>query len=162
MITMGKAITSGHAPLGAVAVNGRIAGHFDANPLVTGLTHNAHPISLAAALATLEVLRDEKLVPSVRRGLDSHPGLRARRALHRVIRSSATFSSLGLYGVIGSWWKDRATREPLEAPVKELARRTDRGVRLATRWNYICSPRPLCIDDEADLAHGLDVSRATC
>jgi taurine--2-oxoglutarate transaminase len=40
----------------------RIAKHFDRNPLITGLTHSAHPISLAAGLATLEVLRDEKLV----------------------------------------------------------------------------------------------------
>jgi taurine--2-oxoglutarate transaminase len=53
--------------------------------------------------------------------------------------------------------KDRVTREPLEAPVKELARAAlERGIRLATRWNYIYIAPPLCID-EADLAHGLDV-----
>jgi taurine--2-oxoglutarate transaminase len=64
--------------------------------------------------------------------------------------------SLGLYGVI-ELVKDRATREPLEAPVKDLARAAlDRGIRLATRWNYIYVAPPLCID-EADLVHALDI-----
>jgi taurine--2-oxoglutarate transaminase len=154
MITMGKAITSGHAPLGAVAVNGRIAEHFDGNQLVTGLTHNAHPISLAAALATLEVLRDEKLVErAARLDVILARGLAALASRHQVV---GDVRSLGLYGVI-ELVKDRATREPLEAPVKELARAAlERGIRVATRWNYIYIAPPLCID-EADLAYGLDV-----
>jgi taurine--2-oxoglutarate transaminase len=154
MITMGKAITSGHAPLGAVAVNGRIAAHFDTNPLVTGLTHNAHPISLAAGLATLEVLRDEKLVERAAR-LDGRlaRGLAVLASRHQVV---GDVRSLGLYGVI-ELVKDRATREPIEAPVKALASAAlERGIRLATRWNYIYIAPPLCID-EADLDHGLDV-----
>ena len=154
MITMGKAITSGHAPLGAVAVNGRIAKHFEANPLVTGLTHNAHPISLAAGLATLEVMRDEKLVErAARLDVDLARGLAALASRHQVV---GDVRSLGLYGVI-ELVKDRATKEPLEAPVKELARAAlDRGIRLATRGNYVFVAPPLCID-EADLARGLDI-----
>lgn len=154
MITMGKAITSGHAPLGAVAVNGRIARHFETNPLVTGLTHTAHPISLAAGLATLEVMRDEKLVErAARLDVVLARRLAALATRHRVV---GDVRSLGLYGVI-ELVKDRATREPLEAPVKGLARAAlDRGVRLSTRWNYLYVAPPLCID-EADLARGLDV-----
>jgi len=154
MITMGKAITSGHAPLGAVAVNARIAGHFASHPLVTGLTHAAHPISMAAGLATLEVMKDEKLVERADR-LDV---VLARRLAAIASRhpSVGDVRSLGLYGVI-ELVKDRDTKEPLEAPVKALARAAlERGVHLATRWNYVFIAPPLCID-EADLAHGLDV-----
>ena len=154
MITMGKGITSGHAPLGAVAVNARVASHFDGQPLVTGLTHSAHPISLAAGLATIEVMKDEQLVERAER-LDV---VLARRLAELEARHAkvGAVRSLGLYGVI-ELVKDRETREPLEAPVKALARAAlDRGVHLATRWNYIFVAPPLCVA-ESDLAHGLDV-----
>jgi taurine--2-oxoglutarate transaminase len=154
MITMGKAITSGHAPLGAVAVNGRIAGYFEANTLVTGLTHVAHPISLAAALATLEVMKDEKLVErAAELDVVLARKLAAIASRHLVV---GDVRSLGLYGVI-ELVKDRETKEPLEAPVKALKRRAlDRGVHLLTRGHCIFIAPPLCIE-EADLALGLDV-----
>lgn len=154
MITMGKAITSGHAPLGAVAVNERVARHFDASTLVTGLTHTAHPISLAAGLATLEVMKDERLVERADR-LDA---VLARRlaAWASSIAIVGDVRSLGLYGVV-ELVKDRATKEPLDAPVKALARAAlDRGVHLLTRENYVYIAPPLCIE-EPDLARGLDV-----
>jgi len=154
MITMGKAITSGHAPLGAVAVNARVAAHFDKNVLVTGLTHAAHPIALAAGLATLEVVKDEGLVARADR-LDV---VLARRLASIASRHAIVgdVRSLGLYGVI-ELVKDRDTREPLEAPVKALAKAAlARGVHVSTRSNFVFVAPPLCIE-EADLAHGLDV-----
>jgi taurine--2-oxoglutarate transaminase len=163
MITMGKAITSGHAPLGAVAVGERIAGHFASEPLVTGLTHSAHPVSLAAGLATLEVMKDEGLVERAAR-LDVllAERLAAIAALCPVV---GDVRSLGLYGVI-ELVRDRATREPYvpwngpvdsQGPIKKLARAAmDRGIHLSTRWNYAFIAPPLCIE-EADLEHGMDV-----
>jgi taurine--2-oxoglutarate transaminase len=154
MITMGKAITSGHAPLGAVAVNGRISRHFETNALVTGLTHVAHPISLAAGLATLEVMKEEALVERAA----AFDVVLARRLAAVASRHDVVgdVRSLGLYGVV-ELVKDRATKEPLEAGVKELERAAlERGVHLMTRSNYIFIAPPLCID-EADLARGLDV-----
>jgi taurine--2-oxoglutarate transaminase len=163
MITMGKAITSAHAPLGAVAVNERIAAHFGSKPLVTGLTHAAHPISLAAGMATLDVMKDEGLVERADR-LDI---VLARRLAGLALRHDVVgdVRSLGLYGVV-ELVRDRATREPLvpwngpeesQKPVKRLARAAlDRGLHLSTRWNYLFIAPPLCID-EADLGRGLDI-----
>ena len=154
MITMGKAITSGHAPLGAVAVNRRIADHFATNPLVTGLTHVAHPVSLAAGMATLEVMKDERLVE---RAADLDVVL-ARRLAAMASRHAVVgdVRSLGLYGVI-ELVKDRETKAPLEHAGPELKRAAlDHGVHLSTRGNYVFIAPPLCIV-EADLAHGLDV-----
>ena len=154
MITMGKAITSGHAPLGCVAVRDRVARHFDDHPLVTGLTHSAHPISLAAAVATIEVMKDEALVERAAR-LDATLAerLAAMATRHEVV---GDVRSLGLYGVI-ELVKSRETREPLGgAPVKKLSRAAlERGIHLATRWNYVFVAPPLCIE-EGDLGWGLD------
>lgn len=62
MITVGKALTGGHAVLGAVLVHDRVAKHFDDRVLVAGLTHYGHPIGVAAALAALDVMESEGLV----------------------------------------------------------------------------------------------------
>ncbi|MDH5491134.1 MAG: aminotransferase class III-fold pyridoxal phosphate-dependent enzyme [Myxococcales bacterium] len=77
MITMGKALTAGYGTLGAVLVHERVARHFEERVLVTGLTHYAHPISIAAALEAIRVYEDEGLVaraaalgPVLREGLE--------------------------------------------------------------------------------------------
>ncbi len=62
MITCGKAITGGYATLGAVLVHERVAQRFEEQCLVTGMTHYAHPLNVTAALATLKVYEDEKLI----------------------------------------------------------------------------------------------------
>ena len=163
MITMGKAITSAHAPLGAVAVSEKVARHFDTRILATGLTHAAHPISLAAGHATLRVLQDERLVERAA-ALGSVLAVRLREiaSRHAVV---GDVRSLGLYGVI-ELVLDRESRAPFvpwngppesQRPMKAFARRAlEAGVHVATRWNYLFVAPPLCID-EADLDAGLDV-----
>lgn len=163
ILTLGKAITSGHAPLGAVAVSRKVAQHFDTHTLATGLTHSAHPISLAAGLGTLEAMQEDKLVdraaalgPALARRLEA---IASRCPLVGDVRS------IGLYGVL-ELVKDRATREPwvpwnglpeTQAPMKRIARAAlDRGVRVVTRWNYLFVAPPLCISED-DLLAGLDV-----
>ena len=75
MITCGKALTSGYGTLGAVLVHDRVARHFDDHMLVAGLTHYAHPLGVAAALAALEVYEEEGLVD---RAATLEPVLRSR------------------------------------------------------------------------------------
>jgi taurine--2-oxoglutarate transaminase len=163
ILTMGKAITSGHAPLGAVAVSETLARWFDDHVLATGLTHAAHPISLAAGLGTLAAMTEDGLVPrAAALGLSLEKRLCEIAAKHPIVGEAR---SIGLYGVL-ELVKDRDTREPYvpwngapdtQARMKKLARAAlDRGVRLTTRWNYLFIAPPLCIA-EADLAHGLDV-----
>ncbi len=66
MITFAKGVTSGAVPLGGVIVSGRIHDAFMKGPehaieLFHGYTYSGHPLACAAALATLDVYRDEKL-----------------------------------------------------------------------------------------------------
>jgi taurine--2-oxoglutarate transaminase len=49
LMTMAKGLTSSYLPLGAVAMNHRIADHFDSAFYYGGLTYSSHPVSCAAA-----------------------------------------------------------------------------------------------------------------
>ena len=62
MITTAKGITSGYLPLGAVIVSEPIANYFEDKYLYAGLTYNGHALACAAAVATIEVYEDEKLI----------------------------------------------------------------------------------------------------
>jgi beta-alanine--pyruvate transaminase len=66
MITMAKGITSGTVPMGAVMIRKGIYDAFMDAPertieLFHGYTYSAHPLACAAALATLDLYRDEGL-----------------------------------------------------------------------------------------------------
>ena len=66
MITFAKGITNGAAPMGGVVVRDTIHDAFMSGPehvveLTHGYTYSAHPLACAAALATLDIYRDEKL-----------------------------------------------------------------------------------------------------
>src|SRR5919107_3415497 len=51
LMTMAKGLTSSYLPLGAVAMNHRIAEHFETTFYYGGLTYSSHAVSCAAALA---------------------------------------------------------------------------------------------------------------
>jgi len=66
IITTAKGITSGYMPLGAVIVSDKIAQFFDDKYLYAGLTYNGHALSCAAALATIEVYEEDRLMENAR------------------------------------------------------------------------------------------------
>jgi beta-alanine--pyruvate transaminase len=71
MITFAKGVTSGTVPLGGVIVRKGVHDAFMKGPdhaieLFHGYTYSGHPLACAAALATLDVYRDEKLFERVR------------------------------------------------------------------------------------------------
>jgi len=66
MITFAKGVTNGAAPMGGVIVRDTIYDAFMTGPdyaieLCHGYTYSAHPLACAAAIATLDIYRDEKL-----------------------------------------------------------------------------------------------------
>ncbi|MEU5690214.1 aspartate aminotransferase family protein [Actinosynnema sp. NPDC020468] len=54
LVTLGKALTAGFVPLGAVATTAEVAAHFESSPFVSGHTFGGTPIQCAAALAALD------------------------------------------------------------------------------------------------------------
>ena len=67
MVVLAKGITSGYLPLGALLVDEAIAAPFFAAPggpvFKHGATYAGHPTCCAAALANLEILERERLIP---------------------------------------------------------------------------------------------------
>jgi beta-alanine--pyruvate transaminase len=66
MITFAKAVTSGSVPMGGVIVRDHIHDAFMSGPdhaieFFHGYTYSAHPLACAAAIATLDLYRDERL-----------------------------------------------------------------------------------------------------
>jgi taurine--2-oxoglutarate transaminase len=163
IITMAKGITAGYVPLGAVIVSRAIADHFADRPLPMGLTYSGHPVCTAAAIATIEVYREEKLVENARAmGAILQQGLEELKAKHP---SVGDVRSIGLFAVI-ELVKDRQTKEPLApwnakphemgvmAQVPGALR--ERGMYTFCKWNWIFVVPPLSID-ETELRDGLRI-----
>lgn len=146
IMTMGKGITSGHAPLGAVAVNARIAKFFQDHELATGLTHTAHPISLAAAAGNLEAFEEDGLVERSRvLGEILGERLRLMGRQHAAVRDTR---SSGLYGCLEL--DDRVDVKRLKSMAFE------RRLHVLARGHCLFVAPPLVIS-EKDLDRGLDV-----
>ena len=160
IITMAKGLTSAYAPLGAVAMKPEIASAFDERVFESGLTYTSHPVSLAAAVANIRVMKEDKIVervaglgPVLKRMLsdlgESHPSVGEVR-------------NIGLFGIL-ELVKNRKTKEPM-APWNESSPEMselkkfclDNRLFLYTHWHTVLIVPPLIIT-EAQLQEGIDV-----
>ena len=95
IVVLAKGITSGYLPLGAVLVSGAVAEPFWREPggpmFRHGATYAGHPTCCAAALANIDILERENLVPRGREleGDADGRARAARRAPRRAGRSAA-------------------------------------------------------------------------
>ncbi|MEW6401168.1 MAG: aminotransferase class III-fold pyridoxal phosphate-dependent enzyme [Chloroflexota bacterium] len=160
IMTMAKGLTSAYAPLGAVAMKPEIAAAFDEHVFESGLTYTSHPISLAAAVANIDVMRADKIVehaagmgPVLKRMLsdlgEAHPSVGEVR-------------NIGLFGIL-ELVKDRKTKEPMapwnsSSPEMNALRKhcLDHGLFLYTHWHTVLIIPPLIITEE-QLKEGMDV-----
>jgi len=160
LMTMAKGLTSGYAPLGAVAMRPKIAEYFNQRIYQGGLTYNAHPISLAAAIANIEVIQDEHLVErSAEMGKRLHCLLTDLGEQHP---SVGEVRSIGMFGVV-ELVRDRRTKEPMapyNASSPEMASLRkyllDHGVYAYTHWHTVLIIPPLIISEE-ELSEGFNV-----
>jgi taurine--2-oxoglutarate transaminase len=152
MLTLAKGLTSAYLPLGAVAMNERVAGHFDKNVFYGGLTYSAHPICLAAALANLRVLQEDELVTRAHQmGTVLAELLQEMKAEHPCV---GDVRSIGLLGCI-ELVKDRTSKEPLgqyagtDAVMARLgAFLRERGVYTYIWRNLVHTNPPLCVTEQ--------------
>ncbi len=170
MITMAKGLTSAYLPLGAVAVSDRIAGYFDKNVFYGGLTYNAHPMSLAAAEACIQVMKDDDTMNHVQKMgrvmAELHQQMKAKHP------SVGDVRSIGLFGVL-ELVRNRETKEPM-APFngsspemqKLGAFLREQGMYAFINWNNLFTNPPLCITEEqlkesfAIIDRGLEITDA--
>jgi adenosylmethionine-8-amino-7-oxononanoate aminotransferase len=111
MITMAKGLTSGYAPLGALAVSDRLIEPFlHGASFLHGITFAGHPVSTAVGLANLDAFEKEHVLEHVR----ANEG-RFRAALERL----ADLPIVGDIRGAGYFWavelvKDKDTRETFD------------------------------------------------
>ncbi|WP_299530076.1 aspartate aminotransferase family protein [uncultured Streptomyces sp.] len=111
LLTFAKGVNSGYVPLGGVAISPEIAETFETLPYPGGLTYSGHPLACAAAVATIRVMEEEKVVERAAHIGETviGPGLRDLAERH---------PSIGEVRGLGAFWalelvKDPETREPL-------------------------------------------------
>src|SRR5437762_2935994 len=98
LMTMAKGLTSSYLPLGAVAMRRPLAEKFESMMYYGGLTYSSHPVSLAAALATISVYEEDGLIENAAR---LGPIMRAHHErLASKHPSVGAHRNLGLFGIL--------------------------------------------------------------
>ncbi|RJQ68525.1 aspartate aminotransferase family protein [Pseudonocardiaceae bacterium YIM PH 21723] len=161
LITFAKGVNSGYVPLGGVIISDAIAEDFADVPYPGGLTYSGHPLACAAAVATLNVMRDEGIVQNADR--IGHevlgPGLRELAERH---------PSVGEVRGLGVFWaldlvSDPETREPLSplagvspAMKEVIAACKENGLLIIATMNRL-QPVPPCVVTDEQVADGLAI-----
>jgi taurine--2-oxoglutarate transaminase len=153
MIAMAKGLTAGYLPFGCLMVTDEIASKYDDAILPLGLTYSAHPVCCAAALETLKIYEDDKLIENavaMGKYMDEQVTL-----LQQKHPSIGDWRNTGLLGCL-ELVKNRETKEPM-APFnakpsemvimnKVAAKIKELGMYTFVRWNYVFIAPPLCVN----------------
>ncbi len=153
LMVMAKGLTSGYVPLGAVVASEAIADHFEKSMLWCGLTYSSHPLACGAAVATIKVYQEEKLVENAAAmGKVLEAGMRELAEKHPCVGDVRGVGLFWLFELV----KNRQTREPMQGwnkpltePMKKVAARLrELGMFTFVRWDWVFCVPPLCITPE--------------
>jgi beta-alanine--pyruvate transaminase len=151
LVTTAKGLTSGTVPMGAVmarkhvhdaVVHGPGAGGEKAIELFHGYTYSAHPLACAAALATLEAYKEERLFE---RAAELAPHWEERLHSLRGKPNVVDIRNIGLMGAI-----DLSPRpgKPGERAYDAMLLGCDKGVMLRITGDTIAMSPPLVVTKE--------------
>ena len=160
LMTMAKGLTSSYLPLGAVGMREPIATAMDTKMFYGGLTYSSHPVSLAAALATINVYEEDDLI-----GRSARMGEKMRAHHERLAAkhpSVGAHRSIGLFGILDlvrshNPWTPLTPFNGTSDEMKAIAKFfRENGLYTMTPNNSIHTNPPLCIT-EAELAEGFEI-----
>lgn len=163
IMTVAKGLTSAYVPLGATIVTDTIAEQFEDRPLFAGLTYNSHPVGCAAAVACINIYKEDRLIENAQAlGEVLTVELQKLKERHP---SVGDVRSIGLFSLV-ELVKNRETREPMApfnakpaelGPMPHLnAFFRENGLFTFVRWNSFFVNPPLCITEE-QLREGLAI-----
>lgn len=153
IITFAKGVTCGYIPLGGVIISKEISDHFEDNILWCGLTYNGHPMGCAAAVATIDVYKEEKLMENSKAmGKILGEILEDLKEKHP---SVGDVRYIGLFTAI-ELVRNKETKEPLVAYQNDteglmnkiLGMLKEKGFWTYTNQNRIIIAPPLIINEE--------------
>ena len=164
LICFAKGVNSGYVPLGGVVISQKIADTFKDRVYPGGLTYSGHPLACAAAVASINIFKEEKIIENARMLGETviGPELEKLKAKH---------PSVGDVRGVGVFWaielvKNRETREPLvpfnaagpaAAPMAELIGACKaQGLWPFTLFNLMHVVPPLTTSDE-DVRAGIAI-----
>jgi taurine--2-oxoglutarate transaminase len=160
LMTMAKGLTSSYLPLGAVGMRAHIAEAFESKMFYGGLTYSSHPVSLAAALATISVYEEDDLIGNARRlgpvMRQHHERLAAKHP------SVGAHRNLGLFGILDlvrsrDPWTPLTPYNGTSDEMKAIGKFfRDEGLYTFAPNNSIHTNPPLSITAE-QLAEGFDI-----
>ncbi|TNE48066.1 MAG: aminotransferase class III-fold pyridoxal phosphate-dependent enzyme [Deltaproteobacteria bacterium] len=166
IITMAKGLTSSYIPLGAMGICDKIAEHFRENVFWGGLTYNSHPLSLATALAAVDVIRSEGLVENAAAmGVVMREEMDRLQAKHPCVKEGRCIGLFGMMDLQKNAAGERMAPYNGTSPaMQELGSFfREEGLFTFMRWSsFMCNP-PLCINEEqlregfAIIDRGLDL-----
>lgn len=160
ILVTAKGITSAYVPLGLCATTDRIAGFFDDHFFAHGHTYEAHPMTLAPAIATIHEMQRLNLVERSR-VMGEYLG-------DKLMALAKTHPCVGEVRGLGLFWaldlvKNRETKEPLNTMAEKLdgkalvvdqvaAEMMKGGVAVQPWISHIVLAPPLIIEkDDLDL-----------
>jgi taurine---2-oxoglutarate transaminase len=159
LMTMAKGLTSSYLPLGAVAMRHGIAEAFEDKMFYGGLTYSSHPVSLAAALATIGVYEEDGLIENAARMgtrmREHHDRLSAKHPSVGATRNLGLFGILDLIRSRDPWMPMtpfNGTSDEMKAIGKYLR---EHGLYTMIANNSIHTNPPLCITED-ELAEGFE------
>lgn len=152
IMTMAKGINSGYVPLGAVGLSDKVTDAIYDKNLYCGLTYSGHPLACAAAIATINAYRDEKIIENAKKqGNLMNKLIKEQMEKHKCV---GNVRNVGLFGCI-ELVKNRETKEPIvpwngsgEAMDKVKKSLMDDGVYMYLRWNYMFIVPPCIISED--------------
>jgi len=161
LIVFAKGSNSGYVPVGGVVISGEIAATFDERVFPGGLTYSGHPLAAASIVASIDTMKEERIVENAKAIGENvlGPGLRALAERHPIIgdvRGLGVFWALDLV-------TNRATREPLApyggtspAMGELVVESKKRGLMPFTSFNRMHVVPP-CTVSEAEAKEGLAI-----
>ena len=119
IMTLAKGINSGSVPLGATVVRPWLAEKFESQPYLHGHTYSGHALAMAAAVATIEAYRQDKLIErAAQTGEYLMKKLKALQEKHPCVgevRGKGMFCGIEIV-------KNRQTKEPIHEALMEPPR----------------------------------------
>jgi taurine---2-oxoglutarate transaminase len=121
ILTTAKGVTGAYVPLGVTATTGEIADYFESHYFAHGHTYEAHPMTLAPAIAAINEYKRLDLISAAKRQ-GEYLGSRLQELKERHL-SIGDVRGLGLFWAV-ELVKNRETKEPFFESHDKLAGKT--------------------------------------
>ena len=156
LICFAKGVNSGYVPLGGVIIGAKISEYFKDKMFPGGLTYSGHPLACAAAVASINIFKEEKIVENAR-------NVGAQVIGPELAKLKERHPSVGDVRGLGVFWaielvRNRDTRKPLvpynaggadAKPMLELAAACkERGLWPFTHFNRMHVVPPCTVTPE--------------